>query len=149
MVDDILDPKTVNSVNDRPQTSLLTKERILKDNSDVFEGLGCMDGLYHMDVDENKKPVFHPPRKVPVALRDRLKEELDNLVKEKIIRPVTEPTSLMFSLVLVNSHADKLRICINPQNLNKALLRAHYPVPAIEEMATRLSKAKMFSVLDA
>ena len=69
MVDDILDPETVNSVNDKPQTSVLTKDRILKDYSDVFEGLGCMDGLYHMEVDDNVKPVIHPPRKVPVALR--------------------------------------------------------------------------------
>ena len=148
MVDDILDPETVNSVNDKPQTSVLTKDRILKDYSDVFEGLGCMDGLYHMEVDDNVKPVIHPPRKVPVALRDRLKEELDKLVKEEVITPVTEPTNWVSSLVLVNK-PDKLRICIDPQDLNKALLRAHYPLPTIEEVATRLSKAKVFSVLDA
>ena len=148
MVDDILDPETVNSVNDKPQTSVLTKDRILKDYSDVFEGLGCMDGLYHMEVDDNVKPVIHPPRKVPVALRDRLKEELDTLVKEEVITPVTEPTNWVSSLVLVNK-PDKLRICIDPQDLNKALLRAHYLLPTIEEVATRLSKAKVFSVLDA
>ena len=107
MVDDILDPETVNSVNDKPQTSVLTKDRILKDYIDVFEGLGCMDGLYHMEVDENVKPVIHPPRKVPVALRDRLKEELDKLVKEEVITPVTEPTNWVSSLVLVNK-PDKL-----------------------------------------
>ena len=40
-------------------------------------------------------------------------------------------------------------IGIDPQDLNKALLRAHYPLPTIEEVATRLSKARVFSVLDA
>ena len=102
-----------------------------------------------MEVDENVKPVIHPPRNVPVALRDRLKEELDKLVKEEVITPVTEPTNWVSSLVLVNKPDKNLRICINPQDLNKALLRANYPLPTIEEVTTRLSKAKVFSVLDA
>ena len=32
-----------------------------------------------MELDEAVKPVVHPSRKVTVALRDRLKEELDKL----------------------------------------------------------------------
>ena len=120
----------------------------MKECSDVFEGLGCMDGPYHMELDETVKPVVHLPRKVPVALRDRLKEELDKLVREKVITPVTEPTNWVSSLVLVNK-PEKLRICIDPQDLNRALLRAHYPLPTIEDVATRLCKAKVFSVLDA
>ena len=104
-----------------------------------------MDGLYHMEVDET---VVHPPRKVPVALRHRLKEELDKLVKEGIITSVTDLTKWVSSLVLVNKQ-EKLRICIDPQDLNKAVLRSHYPVPTIEDVATRLNKVKVFSVLDA
>lgn len=44
--------------------------------------MGC---IRHMRVDEAVRPVVHPPRKVPVAMRDELKEELDMLVKEGII----------------------------------------------------------------
>ena len=51
-----------------------------------------MDGPYHMDLDETVKPVVHSPRKVPIALRDRLKEQLEKLVRDKVITPVTEPT---------------------------------------------------------
>ena len=107
-----------------------------------------MDGLYDMEIDETVRLVVHPPRKVLVALRDCLTEELDKLVKEDIITPVTEPTKWVSSLVLVNK-PEKLRICIDPQDLNKALLRSHYLLPTIEDVATRLSKAKVFSVLDA
>ena len=71
-----------------------------------------MDGPFHMELDETVKPVVHPPRKVPVALRDRLKEELDKLVREKVITPVTEPTNWVSSLVLINK-PEKLRICID------------------------------------
>ena len=47
-----------------------------------------MDGPYHMELDEAVKSVVHPPRKVTMALRDRLKEELDKLVREKVITPL-------------------------------------------------------------
>ena len=138
MASDISESETVNAVNDKVQTAhiVLTREQILKEYSDAFEGLGCMDGPYHMELDETVKPVVHPPRKVPVALRDRLKEELDKLVREKVITPLTEPTNWVSSLVLVNK-PEKLRI------------RARYPLPTIEDVATRLCKAKVFSVLDA
>ena len=74
-----------------------------------------MDSQYHMELDETVKPVVHPPRKVPVALRDRLKEELDKLVIEKVITSVTEPTNWVSNLVLVNK-PEMLRICIDPQD---------------------------------
>ena len=61
---------------------------------------------------------------------------------------VTESTKWVSSLFLVNKPA-MLRIYVDPQYLNKALLRAHYPLPTIEDVATRLSKAKVFYVLDA
>ena len=44
---------------------------------------------------------------------------------------------------------NKLRICIDPKDLNRAIKRSHYPIPTIEEVATKLNNAKVFSVLDA
>ena len=43
----------------------------------------------------------------------------------------------------------KIRICLDPKDLNKAILRENYPMPTIEEIATRLHGAKVFSVLEA
>ena len=43
----------------------------------------------------------------------------------------------------------KIRICLAPTDLNKAILRENYPIPTIEEIATRLHGAKAFSVLNA
>ena len=44
--------------------------------------------------------------------------------------------------------AGTLRICLDPKDLNKAIQREHYPLPTIEDIATRLHGAKVFSVLD-
>ena len=43
----------------------------------------------------------------------------------------------------------KIRICLDPKDLNKAILRENYPIPTIEDIASRLHGAKVFSVLDA
>ena len=43
----------------------------------------------------------------------------------------------------------KVRLCLDPRNLNKAIQREHYPMKTVEEVAAELSDAKVFSVLDA
>ena len=65
-----------------------------------------------------------------------------------MVAPVNEPTVWLSSMVIVTK-LNKLRICIDPKDLNQAIRRSHFPIPAIEEVATKLSKAKMFTVLDA
>ena len=47
------------------------------DEYDVFGELGCLPGEYHINIDETVKPVVHPPRRVPFALRHKLKAELE------------------------------------------------------------------------
>ena len=44
---------------------------------------------------------------------------------------------------------DSVRICIDPRELNKALKRPHYPMVTVEEVANRVSGAKIFTSLDA
>ena len=43
----------------------------------------------------------------------------------------------------------QLRLCLDPKDLNKAILREHYPLPTIEEVATRLYGAKCFTIQNA
>ena len=42
----------------------------------------------------------------------------------------------------------KLRICLDPKDLNRAVQRENYPLPTIEDIATRLHGAKVFTKLD-
>ncbi|XP_064111251.1 uncharacterized protein LOC135218731 [Macrobrachium nipponense] len=41
-----------------------------------------------------------------------------------------------------------IRICIDPQALNKSLEREHHPIPVIDDILPQLSKAKVFSSFD-
>jgi len=40
-------------------------------------------------------------------------------------------------------------ICIDPKELNKALKRERYPIPVIEDVWPELSKARVFTKVDA
>ena len=52
-------------------------------------------------------------------------------------------------MLAVSKKNGKVRICLDPKDLNKAILQENYPMPTIEDIATRLHGAKVFSVLDA
>ena len=43
----------------------------------------------------------------------------------------------------------KVRICIDPRDLNKAILREHHPMKTVEEVASNIPNATVFSVVDA
>ena len=77
---------TINVVNAAQSTDLIDQY------NDVFEGLGCLKGNYHIELNSSVSPVQHVPRRVPVALKEQLKAKLDSLVAQGIIEPVTTPT---------------------------------------------------------
>ena len=62
-----------------------------------------------------------PPRCVPLTLKDRLKDELTCLEKAGVIIKEEELTHWVSSLVVSEKPNRKLRVCIDPQQLNKAL----------------------------
>ena len=131
-----------------PSTSkTVIDDDILIEYADVFEGFGCLTDPYHIGIDPAAQPVIHQPRKVPVTLREPLRQELKRMEND-ILAPVSEATDWVSSMVTVVK-PNKLRICIDPKDLNKAIKRRHYPLPTREKVATKLSKAKVFSVLDA
>jgi len=85
---------------------------------------------------------------VPVALRDKVKAKLDDLEEKGIVEKVTTPTDWISSMVVVTSPT-KIRICLDPKDLNKAVIRPKYQMPTLDELLPKLSKAKVFSTLDA
>jgi len=65
-----------------------------------------------------------------------------------VIDKVMKPTPWISNMVVVRK-LNKLRLCLNPLHLNKGIIRNHYPTPTLEDIAPKLTKAKVFSVVDA
>ena len=146
---DLIGVQQHNVLSVNASQTCFTTEQLLKDYLDVFEGTGKLEGQYKLEVDDGATPVVHPPRRVPVALKDKLKEELDRLQRLGIIEQVTEPTPWVSSLVTVQKPNGQIRVCIDPKDLNRVLRRSHYPTPTVDKILPDLSRAKVFSTVDA
>ena len=135
-------------IKDRPP--IRSKAELINMYPECFDDtVGCFDYQYHITVDPNVQPVVHPPRRVPLELRERLKTQLEELEAKGIITKVTQPTDWVNSIVVKEKPNGKLRICLDPKDLNKALKRDHYPTPTLEEITPSLAGSKVFSKLDA
>ena len=108
--------------HDAPTVPVLSAYQLVKKFPRVFgDGVGKLPGEYHMELDETVKPVQHPPRRVPVAISERLQEALENLESREIVARVTTPTPWISSMVVVAKPNGTLRICLDPKDLNRAL----------------------------
>lgn len=91
----------------------------------------------------------HSARKVPLPLMDKVKAELERMVENDIIRPVTEPTEWCAAMVPVPKKSGAIRICVDLKKLNKAVRREHFTLPVLSDIAPKLAGSRYFTKLDA
>ncbi|XP_033756234.1 uncharacterized protein K02A2.6-like [Pecten maximus] len=139
--------KQPSQVNEIRETSI--PDDIKHDYGDIFKGLGCMPGTHTIKTDSTVTPVVDAPRKVPFALKDRIKKELDRMEQESAIVKQEDPTQCVNSMMTVVKPSGKIRICIDPKNLNSAILREHFPMKTVEDVIANMPQAKVFTKLDA
>lgn len=124
------------------------KHQIIEEYSDVFNGLGLVDGKYKICLDENAEPFIEPPRRVPLSLMSRLKDKLDSMIENGVVSRVNEPVDWCSNLVIIEKKDHSLRMCLDPAKLNNAIKRDICPPPSPEMVSSRLNGKKFFSVLD-
>ena len=90
-----------------------------------------------------------PSRRVLLGLRSKLKTKLDTMEKQSVITKVEEPTAWVNPMILVQKPNRDIRICIDPQQLNKGIKREHFQLPTLEELTMEMKGARFFTKLDA
>ena len=131
------------------KTKINSVDDLRKYYPDQFDRIGEFPGAYHIVLNEEAQPVIHGPRKCSIHLRDELENELTKMEKQGVIRKVDEPTDWVSSLVMSRKSNGKLRICLDPKDLNKAIRRCHHKTPTLDEITHKFSGAQFFSKLDA
>ena len=126
-----------------------TKDDLQRQYPDRFEGIGKFRGDFHITLDPTVTPVIHAMRRCSIHLKDEVKAELDNMEELGVIERVTEPTDWVSSIVYSRKPSGKLRICLDPKYLNKAIKRPHYHTPTLEETTHKLAGSVMYSKLYA
>ena len=119
------------------------------DFADVFDkDIGTLQGEVHLRTDDSVIPTVMPTRRIPIAVRPKLEEELNRLVKLGVIAPVEEPTPWVNQIVITQKKSGELRICLDPRELNKALMREHYTLPVLDDVLHELKDSRVFTKAD-
>ena len=95
------------------------------------------------------KPATHARRKVPIESKEAIDKELDYLIEEKIITEQVEPTPWVSSVTFPMKLNGEVRVCLDPSNLNKAIIREHHKPMTVEEIAHELAGATVYTKADA
>ena len=115
----------------------------------LFDRLGSLKGAYNIRVDPIVKPATHARRKVPIESKEAIDKELDYLIEEEIIKEQVEPTPWVSSVTFPRKPNGEVRVCLDPSNLNKAIIREHHKPMMVEEIAHELAGATVYTKADA
>jgi transposase InsO family protein len=122
---------------------------ILSQFPDIFKGLGCIKGVQcRVYVKPTAVPRNYPPRRLPPALLQPIKEQIQDMERQGVIKKV-EDIDWCAPIVPVRKKNGTVRICVDFRLLNEAIVRQPYQMPSLEDIITRLGGAKIFSSLDA
>ena len=131
------------------RVSCKTVEDLKKLYPNSFDRLGSLKGAYNIRVDPTVKPATHARRKVPIKSKEAIDKELDYLIEEEIITEQVEPTPWVSSVTFLRKPNGEVRVCLDPSNLNKAIIREHHKPMTVEEIAHALAGATVYTKADA
>ena len=117
---------------------------------DIFSVIGCFKGTFSSQLKPDSKPYHAPPRHVAYALQKPFKEELEHLQKMDIIPPlgVDEMAELCNSFVLVPKANGKVRLYLDPAQLNQMLIRWIHQGLTLNNILTRLNNVQYMSIIN-
>ena len=98
---------------------------------------------------ERAKP-FHcnTARRVHVPMQPKVKEELECMENAGVIQKISEPTEWCSPIVVVPKSNGQIRICVDLQQLNREVTRERYILPTLDDAASKMRGAIVFTHLD-
>jgi hypothetical protein len=113
-----------------------------------------MPGLSH-DLVEHRLPIkvgFRPfkqhARRYNPLVYDRIKEEIDQLLKANFIRPCRYAKWISNIVPVEKKRSSKIRVCIDFRNLNRATPKDEYAMPIVDMLINDALGYKVISFLD-
>ena len=100
---------------------------------------------------QNGTPVQKPPRGVPIAMKDKFKQELDSMEAQGIISQYDGhdiSPEWLNSFVIVKKLSGALHICPNPTDLNKEIIRPVCNAQTMDDVIHKLQHTKYFAVFN-
>ncbi|XP_065182117.1 uncharacterized protein K02A2.6-like [Sycon ciliatum] len=140
--------------NPTPDQRVRIRQDLLDEFADVFaeDTLRPMDGQpMHIQLAPDAQPFkLNNARWLPYAYRDQVKLQLDKMVADGIIAPVSEPTEWCHPIVIAEKKGTaEVRMTVDFTKLNKQVARPAHPMRAPRDVVSNLGNAQYFIKLDA
>ncbi|XP_049267396.1 uncharacterized protein K02A2.6-like, partial [Rhipicephalus sanguineus] len=123
---------------------------LLEEFSDLFEDkLGCCRGPpVKLHLKEGARPRFCKARTVPYAMRAKVSAEIDRLVQDEVLSPVSVSEWATPVVPVAKKNGD-IRLCGDFKlTVNPASHLEQYPLPKVEDIFAALSGGEVFTTLD-
>lgn len=122
------------------------------DFADVFSGTNA-DKLpprrpydHKIELEPGTTPPYGPIYKQSEAELKVIKGFIDEYLAKGFIRPSSSPAGA--PIVFAKKKDGSLRLCVDYRGINKITKKNRYPLPRIDELLDRLSRARIFSKID-
>ena len=112
----------IESLNRIARINTLQDKKFVKMYPNLFKGLRTIAGEYCISLQEGAKPfAISTPRRIPLSLMPRVKQELERMEAMGVITRVEQPTDWCAGIVVVPKPNGSLRICIDLTKLNESV----------------------------
>ena len=133
----------------QPAATVLFRTLDQLKQSEVFtSGLGLVEGFKaQLRIKDDATPISLKARMLPFAIKEKVKEELQRMVEDGILKSV-ESSEWATPIVVVTTK-QKIRICGDYKStVNKCLAVKQYPIPSLEECLHAVRGGVVFTVVD-
>ena len=127
---------------------------LLRKYKDVFTwSYQKMPGLspnlvtYKLKVDPNVKPVKQPPRNYRLDVEEKIKSEVNKLLKVGSIEEIECP-SWLANIIPVKKKGSQIRIYVDFRDLNKACPKDEFTLPNVDILVDATASHECFSFMD-
>jgi hypothetical protein len=112
--------------------------------------LPCTTNGFHEIRTGDAMPIKKNPYRIPYALRDEMKRQIDDMLEKGVITPCASPWAALVILVPEKSPdgTPKYRFCTDFRGLNSVTITPMYPIPDIKSNLSLVAGSKYFTLLD-
>ena len=122
---------------------------IVTEYSDVFEPPGMpaeRDTVHRIKLEPGSVPPYKRQYRVSAAELAEVRRQLDEYLEKGWIRPSCSPYGV--PIVFIRKKTGELRMTVDYRALNRQTKKDVYPLPRIDDLLDKLSKAKFLSTID-
>jgi hypothetical protein len=103
---------------------------------------------HRLPIKSGFRPYKQPARRFNPIIHDRVKEEVERLLNAEFIRLCRYEEWVSNIIPVEKKNTDKIRVCIDFCNLNKATPKDEYPMPIADMIINNASRHRVISFLD-